>query len=117
MTPTGGRDPGSNTGPPPSPIVVGSWPELLAATGAEDVDDLSALVDGACEADTWVADTDAGVEVGSGVWATCLDFPFAIAVFWALVREVEDEEMARIETTAGVVREVTAGWPLRLIVG
>src|SRR3954454_791135 len=64
MTPTGGRGPGSNTGPPSSAPVVASWPELLAATGAEDVDGLSTLVDDACEPDVWVADTDAGVEVG-----------------------------------------------------
>ena len=114
MTPTDGGGPGSNTGPPSSAPVVVSWPELLTATGAEDVDDLSALVDDACDPDVWVADTDAGVEVGSGVWATCLDFPFAIADFWALVREVENEEVARIETTAGLLR--TPGWPLRLVV-
>jgi hypothetical protein len=113
MTPTGGRGPGSNTGPP-SPPVVASWLELLAATGANDVDALSALVDDECEPDVWVADTDAGVEVGSGIWATCLDFPFAVHDFWALVREVENEEMARIETTAGSLR--TPGWPLRLVV-
>src|SRR3954454_2145613 len=65
MTPTGGRGPGSNTGPPSSAPVVASWPELLAATGAEDVDGLSALVDDACEPDVWVADTDSGVEVGA----------------------------------------------------
>lgn len=113
MTPTGGRGPGSSTGTPSPAPVVASWPELLAATGAKDVDGLSALVDDACEPDVWVADTDAGVEVGSGIWATCLDFPFAIADFWRLVREVENDEVARIETTAGLLR--TAGWPLRLV--
>jgi hypothetical protein len=114
MAPTGSRGPGSNTGPPSSAPVVASWPELLAATGAEDIDGLSSFVDDACEPDVWVADTDAGVEVGSGVWATCLGFPFAVADFWALVHEVENEEVTRIETTAGLLR--TAGWPLRLVV-
>ena len=89
-----------------SRVVVASWPELLAATGAEDVDGLSARVDDACEPDVWVSDTDSGVEVGSGVWATCLDFPFTMADFWALVREIENEEMARIEATPGLVGTV-----------
>jgi hypothetical protein len=86
---------------------------LLAATGADDVNGLTALVDDACEPDVWVADTDAGVEVGSGVWATCLDFPFSLAAFWTLVHEVEAEETARIEMKAALVR--SAGWPLQLI--
>lgn len=114
MPPTDSRGHGAHPGRPSSAQVIASWPELLAATGAEDVDDLAALVDDACEPNVWIADTGAGVEVGSGVWATCLDFPFAIAGFWTLVREVENEEVARIETAAGFLR--TAGWPLRLVV-
>jgi hypothetical protein len=93
--------------------VVVSWLELLAVTGAEDVDGLSALVDDACEPDVWVSHTDTGVEVGSGVWAICLDFPFAIADFWTLVREAENNEVSRIETTAGVIRELAGGQGLR----
>jgi hypothetical protein len=86
---------------------------LLAATGAEDIEGLSALVDDDCEPHVWTADTDTGVEVGSGVWATCLDFPFSLAAFWTLVNEVEAEETARIEREAALVR--TPGWPLRLV--
>ena len=107
MAPTDSRGPG-----PPSSVVA-SWPELLAATGTEDIESLSAVVTDACEPDVWVADTDAGVEIGSGLWVTCLAFPFPIATFWALVREVEREEVARIEATAGRARP--AGWPLRLV--
>ncbi len=107
MTSHNGRGPSR----PPWTVVVTSWPEVLTATGTKDVHGLSAIVDDACEPDVWVTDTDTGVEVGSGVWATCLDFPFTIADFWTLVREVEAGEMARIETTPGLVQ--TAGRLLR----
>jgi|tagenome__1003787_1003787.scaffolds.fasta_scaffold20988994_3 hypothetical protein len=113
MTPTDCRGPSSTRAHPSSAVIIASWRDLLAATGAEDVEGLSALVDDDCEPDLWITDTDTGVEVGSGVWATCLDFPFSLAAFWTVVHEVEAEETARIEMNAALIR--SAGCPLRLV--
>jgi hypothetical protein len=79
---------------------VRSLSDLLAATGCEDIDGLSAVVDADCEPDVWVVELDAGVEVGSGTTGIGLEFPFPLADFWALVDEVEREEAERIEASA-----------------
>ena len=73
--------------------------ELLLATGCADVDELSATVDGDANPDMWVEEADGGVEVGSGVRATVLAFPFLLAEFWAVVDEVEQQEVEHIEST------------------
>jgi hypothetical protein len=74
--------------------------DLLAATGCADLEELSGLVDSDSEPDMWVDEIDGGVEIGSGTQATCLEFPFLLADFWAVVDEVEREEARWIESSA-----------------
>jgi hypothetical protein len=70
---------------------------LLAAIGCADIDELCDLVDGDCEPDMWVAGVEGSIEIGSGVRATLLAFPFPVAEFWAVVDEVEQQEIEFIE--------------------
>jgi hypothetical protein len=84
-------------GPAPVDFVVGLG-DLLHAYGCDDIDELSAVVDGDSEPDLWVAEIPGGVEIGSGTWATGLEFPFTVGDFWALTDEVERRETVRIET-------------------
>ncbi len=78
--------------------VVTDLGQLLLATGCADVDELSATVDGDADPDMWVEEADGGVEIGSGVRATVLAFPFLLAEFWAVVDEVEQQELEQIES-------------------
>ena len=45
----------------------------------------------------WIAEGDVGIEIGSGVFATLLPFPFPLAEFWAVVDEMEQHEIRQIE--------------------
>jgi hypothetical protein len=72
--------------------------DLLAMTGCAGLDELSEIVDGDCDPDMWVTQTDDGVEIGSGVLATCLAFPFFLTEFWEVVDEMEAHETERMES-------------------
>ena len=80
--------------------IVVSLPDLLWATGTETIEELARLVDDDCDVDLWVDATDSGIEIGAGLWAICLDYPFHVAAFWATVQEVEAEEIRRWESAA-----------------
>jgi hypothetical protein len=69
---------------------------LLAAFDCADIEELSDIVDGDSEPDMWVAEDDVGIEIGSGVFATLLPFPFPLTEFWAVVDEMEQHEIRQI---------------------
>jgi hypothetical protein len=82
----------------PEPKLVAGLDEFLRALDCPDVGTLSEIVDDDAEPDMWVSEIDGAIEVGSGTSATCLEFPFAIAEFWEVVREVEQQETERMES-------------------
>jgi hypothetical protein len=82
-----------------STIVVG-LADLLWATDTENLEVLAELADGDCDADVWVEETDDGIEIGAGVSAICLRYPFTVAEFWATVEEVDRDEVRRWEAMA-----------------
>ncbi|WP_029433119.1 hypothetical protein [Blastococcus sp. URHD0036] len=80
--------------------IVLDLPNLLAATGARTIEELADLVDGDCDADIWLEETDDGVEIGAGIGAICLAYPFDVAEFWSTVDEVDGDEVRRWESMA-----------------